>query len=192
MCRRISSSFKGAWSRPAVSSLENIGLSSSLYGLFRLHEYIGGIVCSTRGRNIATIPSSTPNTIVTPLTSAHRVHAFQTPDNMRQSSDGSEDAFLGQIILDFADESIDAVFPDQLTDARSDLMNGQWCPSMTRHAYEERIVPQLPAPNAHTRNTVWPSDMKSLVTFKGSFAFNVVKGIKSLNLELTWRQASFS
>jgi hypothetical protein len=56
---------------------------------------------------------------------------------------------------------------------------------------KKRIVPQLPAPNVHTRNAVWPNDMKSLVTYKGSFAFNVVKGIKSLNLELTWRQAGF-
>src|SRR6267154_1772181 len=34
--------------------------------------------------------------------------------------------------------------------------------------------------------------MKSLVTYMGSPAFNMVKGIKSLNLELTWRQANFS
>jgi hypothetical protein len=170
--------------------LERIGLSS-LYGLFRLHEYIGSVVCSTRGRNITTTPASTSNTLVTPLTSAHRVDALQTPDNKCQSSDDSEDAFLGQIILDFADEAIDAVLSEQSTNARSDLMNGQWCASMTRHTNEERIVPQLPAPNVHTRNTVWPNDMKSLVTFKGSFAFDVVKGIKSLNLELTWRQASF-
>jgi hypothetical protein len=34
--------------------------------------------------------------------------------------------------------------------------------------------------------------MKSLVTYMGSSAFNMVKGIKSLNLELTWRQANFS
>jgi hypothetical protein len=34
--------------------------------------------------------------------------------------------------------------------------------------------------------------MKSLVTYMDSSAFNMVKGIKSLNLELTWRQANFS
>ena len=32
----------------------------------------------------------------------------------------------------------------------------------------------------------------SFVTYMGSSAFNMVKGIKSLNLELTWRQANFS
>jgi hypothetical protein len=34
--------------------------------------------------------------------------------------------------------------------------------------------------------------MKSLVTYMDSSAFNMVKGIKSLNLELTWRQVNFS
>jgi hypothetical protein len=34
--------------------------------------------------------------------------------------------------------------------------------------------------------------MKSLVTYTGSSAFNTVKGIKSLNLELTWRQVNLS
>jgi len=106
--------------------LKHIGLSSSLYDLFRLHEYIGSVVCSTSGRNITTTPSLTSNTIVTPLTSVHRVGAFQTPDNMCQCSDDSEDVFLGQIIQDFAGETIDAIFLDHPTNTRNDLMNGLW------------------------------------------------------------------
>lgn len=53
------------------------------------------------------------------------------------------------------------------------------------------IVPQLPVPNVHAHNAVWPNDMSSLITYKGSSAFYVAKGIKPLNFELTWRQASF-
>lgn len=51
----------------------------------------------------------------------------------------------------------------------------------------KHIVPQLPAPNVHTRDTVWPNDMKSLITNKVFSTFNAVKGIKSLNFELSWR-----
>lgn len=51
-------------------------------------------------------------------------------------------------------------------------------------------VPLLPAPNVHTRNVAWSSDLGSLLTH-GSFSlFCVVKGTKSLNLELTWRPYS--
>lgn len=49
------------------------------------------------------------------------------------------------------------------------------------------IVPQLPAPNVHSRNAVWPNDMSSLVTNEVFSAFCVVKGVKSLIFELTWR-----
>jgi hypothetical protein len=101
---------------------ETIDLSSLLYDWFRLHEYIGSAVCLTRGQNITTTASSTSNTIVAPLTSVHRVDTFPTPDNMCQSSD---DAFLGQLITDFADEAIHDVLLDQSTDTRSGLMKGQ-------------------------------------------------------------------
>ena len=100
---------------------EIIGLSTLLHELFRLHEYIGSAVCSTRGQNNTTT-SSTSNTIVTPLASIHRVDVFSTPDNTCQSSD---DSFLGQLINDFAGEAIDTVVLDQSTDTRSGLMNGQ-------------------------------------------------------------------
>lgn len=53
-------------------------------------------------------------------------------------------------------------------------------------------MPQLPAPNVHGHNIHWLKDMKSLVTYMGSSVFNMLKGIKSLNLELTWRQANSS
>ncbi len=53
------------------------------------------------------------------------------------------------------------------------------------------IVPQLPALNVQSHNTHWPKDMKSLVTYMGSSAFNMVKCIMSLNLELAWRQVNF-
>jgi hypothetical protein len=55
---------------------------------------------------------------------------------MCQSSDDSEDVFLGQLRLDFPDEMISAVLLDQTTDTRSGLMDGQWCALMTRHANE--------------------------------------------------------
>jgi hypothetical protein len=45
---------------------------------------------------------------------------------MCQCSDDSEDVFLGQIIQDFAGETIDAIFLDQPTNTRNDLMNGLW------------------------------------------------------------------
>jgi hypothetical protein len=96
--------------------------------LFRLHEYIGSAVCPTRGQNNTTTPS-TPNSIATPLTSVH--HAFPTLNNMCQSSD---DSFLGQLIIDLADEAIDTVLLDQSTDTRSGLMNGQLYASMICHA----------------------------------------------------------
>lgn len=100
---------------------EIVDLLPLLYDLSRLHEYIGSAVWSTEGQNITT-PTPTYNTIVTPLTSVHRVDAFPTPDNMCQSSD---DAFLGQLVTDLADEAIDTVLLDQSTDTRSGLMNGQ-------------------------------------------------------------------
>ncbi len=144
----------------------------------------------TRGRNTIATTTPTSDAIVTPLTSVRRVDAF--PDNKCQPSDDSEDACLGQLRLDFPDEAISAVLLDQTTDTRSGLMDGQWRALMTRHAEKEHIVPQLPAPNVHGHNSHRPKDMKSLVTYMGSSAFNMVKGIKSLNLELTWRQANFS
>ena len=55
---------------------------------------------------------------------------------MCQSSDDSEDAFLGQLRLDFPDEAMSAVFLDQTTDTTSGLMDGQWCTLMTRRANE--------------------------------------------------------
>lgn len=55
---------------------------------------------------------------------------------MCQSSDDSEDAFLGQLRLDFPDEAISAVLLDQTTDTRCGLMDGQWCTLMTRRANE--------------------------------------------------------
>ncbi len=114
---------------------EFIGLASSPYNFWiRFHEYISRAVCLTRGRNTIATPTPTSCTTVTPLTSVHRVDAFPAPDNMCQSSDNSEDAFLGQLRLDFPDEAINAILLDQTTDSRSSLMDGQWCPSMTRHA----------------------------------------------------------
>lgn len=100
---------------------EGIDPLSLLYDLFRLHEYIGSAVWLTESQNI-TIPTPTYNTIEPPPTSDHRVDAFPTPDNMCQSSD---DAFLGQLVTDFADGAIDAVLLDQSTDTRSGFMNGQ-------------------------------------------------------------------
>lgn len=91
-----------------------------------------------------TIPTS--DAIVTPLTSVHRVDAFPTPDNMCQSSDDSEDAFLGQLRLDFPDEAISAVLLDQTTDTRSGLMDGQWCTLMTGHANERTYSTPLTRP----------------------------------------------
>jgi len=92
----------------------------------------------TRGGNIIATSTSTSNTIVTPLTSVHRVEAFPLLDNMCQSSDDSGDAFLRQLRLDFPDEAINAVLLDQTMDTGSGLMDGQWCASMT-HQANERI-----------------------------------------------------
>ena len=55
---------------------------------------------------------------------------------MCQSSDDSEDAFFGQLRVDFPDEAINAVLLDQTTDTRSGLMDGQWCALMTCHTNE--------------------------------------------------------
>lgn len=44
----------------------------------------------------------------------------------------------------------------------------------------------------HTDNIIWPNDMSSLVTNKVFSSFYVVKGVKSLNIELTWRQVSIT
>jgi len=52
-------------------------------------------------------------------------------------------------------------------------------------------VPQLPAPNVHTRTALWQNDMSSLINHEDFAAFYVAKGVKPLSLELTWRQASF-
>jgi len=90
----------------------------------------------TRGRNTNATTTPTSDAIITPLASAHRVDAFPTPDNMCQFSDDSEDAFLGQLRLDFPDEAISAVLLDQTADTKSGLMDGQWCALMTRHANE--------------------------------------------------------
>jgi hypothetical protein len=78
----------------------------------------------TRGRKTIATTTPTSDPIVTPLTSVHRVDAFPTLDNMCQSSDDSEDAFLGQLRLDFPDEAISAVLLDQTTDTRGGLMDG--------------------------------------------------------------------
>ncbi|KAF8273826.1 hypothetical protein EI94DRAFT_1715006 [Lactarius quietus] len=51
-------------------------------------------------------------------------------------------------------------------------------------------VPLLPAPNVHTRTFPWSSDLGSLLTHQDFSFFCSVKGIKSLNLELTWRPYS--
>ena len=80
----------------------------------------------TRGPNTIATTTLTPDAIVTPLTLVHHVDAFLTPNNKCQSSDDSEDAFLGQLRLDFPDEAIGAVFLDQTADTRSGLMDGQW------------------------------------------------------------------
>lgn len=79
----------------------------------------------TRGRNTITTITPISDAIVTPLASAHRVDAFPTLDNVCQPSDDSEDAFLGQLRLDFPDEAISAVLLEQTMDTRSGLMDGQ-------------------------------------------------------------------
>ena len=91
----------------------------------RLHEYIGRAVCLTRGRNTITTTTPTSDAVVTPLTSVHRVDTFPILDNMCQSSDDSEDAFLGQLRIDFPDEAISSVHLEQTMDTRSGLMDGQ-------------------------------------------------------------------
>lgn len=93
-------------------------------------------MCLTRGRNTIATTTPTSDAIVTPLTSAHRIDALPTLDKMCQSSDDSEDAFLGRLRLDFPDEAISAVLLDQTTDTRSGLMDGQWSTLMTRSANE--------------------------------------------------------
>lgn len=54
------------------------------------------------------------------------------------------------------------------------------------------IVPRLPAPNVHTDSIVWPNDMSSLVANEAFSSFYVVNGVKSLNIELTWRHVSIT
>jgi len=54
------------------------------------------------------------------------------------------------------------------------------------------IVPRLPAPNVHTDNIVWPNNMSSLVTNEAFSSFYMVGGVKSLNIELTWRQVNIT
>jgi hypothetical protein len=161
-----------------------IGLSFLLCNLSRFQEYIGPIIGTTREPDI----SNTLSTFVHPLTSVGHVGAFPTPTNMCQSSDDLEDAILGPLTLDFSGEVIDTAIFNAPTDIRNGLMDGGSCTSTTHHAkYDIIIVPRLPAPNVHSRNSIWPNEMSSLVTNEVFSAFCVVKGVKSLNFELTWR-----
>lgn len=100
----------------------------------------------TRGRNTIATTTPTSDAIVTPLTSVHRVNAFPTSDNTCPSSDDSEDAFLGQLRLDFPDEAISAVLLDQTTDTGSGLMDGQWRALMTRRANERTYSTSVTRP----------------------------------------------
>jgi len=157
--------------RVSCESPDIISVSLLLYNSLRLHGYVGHVLCMTRGPEVATAPSSASDTIFSPFHPVHHVGALTALNNTCRSPDNSEDAVFGRLILGFPDETIDAILFDQPLDTESGFMD----------------VPQLLAPNSHTRNTVWPIDMSSLITFNGFSAFYTVKGVKSLNLELTWR-----
>ncbi|KAI9454891.1 hypothetical protein BJY52DRAFT_699722 [Lactarius psammicola] len=116
--------------------------------------------------------SSPIDSIVTSLTSANYVCTTLTPDDIRQHSGNTEDNPFLLLSSDFPKEVIDPDIFDWPEE--TGLMD----------------VPLLPAPNVHTRNVTWPSDLGSLLTHENFSFFCVVKGIKSLNLELTWRPYS--
>ncbi|KAH9043682.1 hypothetical protein EDB85DRAFT_2138387 [Lactarius pseudohatsudake] len=137
----------------------------------RLHEYIGSIIdlAPVPKATSASVSSPTDN-IVASFSSAHHVPTTPPPNDIRQHPGDTEDNPFWFLSGDFPKEVIDP-----------DLFN-----------WPEEIglmdVPLLPSPNVHTRNVTWPSDLGSL-THETFSSFCAVKGIKSLNLELTWRQA---
>ncbi|KAI9445387.1 hypothetical protein H4582DRAFT_1915146 [Lactarius indigo] len=138
----------------------------------RLHEYIGAIIDLTPVSNAtpASVPFPTDN-ITASLTPAPHVPTTPTPDNIWQHLGDMEDNPFCFLSGDFPKEVIDPDlfdWPEEIG-----LMD----------------VPLLPSPNVHTCNVTWPSDLGSL-THETFSSFYPVKGIKSLNLELTWRPYS--
>ncbi|KAH9082274.1 hypothetical protein EDB83DRAFT_630539 [Lactarius deliciosus] len=138
----------------------------------RLHEYIGSIVDLTPVSKATSASASSPtDNIVASFSSAHHVHTTPTPNDIRQHSGDTEDNPFWFLSGDFPKEVID---PDLF-------------------GWPEEIglmdVPLLPSPNVHTRNVTLPSDLGSF-THETFSSFCAVKGIKSLNLELTWRPYS--
>ncbi|KAH9056954.1 hypothetical protein EDB87DRAFT_1686669 [Lactarius vividus] len=134
---------------------------------YRLHEYIGSIIDLTpvSKETSASVSSPTDNIVVS-STSAHCVPTTPTPNDTRQHSGDTEDNPFWFLSGDFPKEVIDPDlfdWPEEIG-----LMD----------------VPLLPSPNVHSRNVAWPSDLGTL-THETFSPFCAVKGIKSLNLELT-------
>ncbi|KAH9982296.1 hypothetical protein BGW80DRAFT_15638 [Lactifluus volemus] len=127
--------------------------------LFR--EYIGTIV------DMARCPK-TSTAAVAPGDLAHDDHAILIRNDVWQCSDDTGEAFLDHLTPDFPYGTVDTVLVDKSADLGDESMQ----------------VPPMPPPNVHTHRVVWPSDMSSLVTHS---AFLTIKGVKSLNFELTWR-----
>lgn len=138
----------------------------------RLHEYIGSIIDLTPVPKATSASVSSPtDNIVASCPSTHHVPTTPTPNDIRQHSGDTEDNPFLFLSGDFPKEVIDPDlfdWPEEIG-----LMD----------------VPLLPSPNVHTRNVTLPSDLGSL-THETFSSFCAVKGIKSLNLELTWRPYS--
>ncbi|KAH8998779.1 hypothetical protein EDB86DRAFT_3146059 [Lactarius hatsudake] len=115
-----------------------------------------------RHPRLTTLSLHSPPPITSPTT--------PTPNDIRQHSGDTEDNPFWFLSGDFPKEVIDPDLSDWPEEIG--LMD----------------VPLLPSPNVHTRNVTLPSDLGSLTPETFS-SFCTVKGIKSLNLELTWRQA---
>jgi hypothetical protein len=145
--------------------------------LSSFREYIGTIV------DMARCPK-TSTAAVAPGDLAHDDHAILIRNDVWQCSDDTGEAFLDHLTPDFPYGTVDTVLVDKSADLGDESMQGQPYTLPTPHANRKTVVPPMPPPNVHTHRVVWPSDMSSLVTHS---AFLTIKGVKSLNFELTWR-----
>jgi hypothetical protein len=101
--------------------------------LSRFHEYIGGVINTTREPNVTTTSSPAFPTVAAPLTPLGC--AFPTPKGICQLLDDLEDKIpsLGPLTLDSLDDAIDTALLNGSTDMKSGLMEGGSYTSSTLH-----------------------------------------------------------